>query len=473
MTMSFSDVLDIALARTTAGEDVTIILADYAEFAAELQPLLETVSMLDGLKPVAMPSEAELAADRTAFLQTMEKSVAPGVSFLPLKRLTQWIGQYFPKKNNPQPVKKEKPMFQSLVFKASLILMTVFGSAGGTALVAAQSLPDSVLYPVKLAMEDAQLQFVDTPSAKAMLHLNFAQERVQEMVELAANGVPVDETVVDLMQQHLNLALQLAEQSPEPQRSGVLLHAQEMLQQQQQQLGQLGDGTMSDGGLMSAEMAIERAQERMGNVMPPSTMPTTMPSPVSPIATPMMTPNPTEMPGGGGGMPGGGMQNPTAMPTSMPTMMPNPTEMPGGGGGGMPGGGMQNPTAMPTSMPTMMPNPTEMPGGGGGGMPGGGMQNPTAMPTSMPTTMPSPTEMPGGGGGGMPGGGMQNPTAVPTVMPTTMPSPTEMPSGGGGGMQNPTAVPTAVPTAMPTPNPTGMPGGGGGGMPGGGMSNGQ
>ncbi len=436
MTMSFSDVLDIALARKAAGEDVAIILTDYAEFAAELQPLLETVSVLDGLKPVAMPSAAELATDRAAFLQAMEKSVAPGVSFLPLERLTRWIGQYFPKKNNPQqPVKKERPMFQSLIFKASLILMTVFGSAGGTALVAAQSLPDSALYPVKLAMEDAQLQFVDTPSAKAMLHLNFAQERVQEMMELAANGAPVDETVVDLMQQHLNLALQLAEQAPEPQRSGVLLHAQEMLQQQQQQLGQLGDGTMSDSGLMSAEMAIERAQERMGNVMPPSAMPTTMPTNVSPIATPMMTPDPTEMPGGGGNEHpgGGGMQNPTAMPM----MTPDPTEMPGGGGSEHPGGGgMQDPTAMPTSMPTMMPDPTEMPGGGG--MPGGGMQNPTAVPTS-----------------------------VPTVMPTS--EPTEMP--GGGGMQNPTAVPTSAPTTMPTPHPTEMPGGGG--HPGGGMSNGQ
>jgi|GEM_PF-2206473 len=387
MNPSLPEILDIAVARRQAGEPIAEIVADYPAHAAELRSLLETVAVLDTLTPVEMPSAAEMAADRRQFLQTVENSSVPVVSLGFVERLNKWIGQKIPKKPSNSHVKKEKqPMIGSLIFKASLIFTLVFGSAGGTALAAAQSLPGSPLYPVKLATEETRLQLANNAAAEALLHLNFAQERVDEMVQLAQNGKPVDETTITRWQKHVNTALQLAKNSPDAAQQAILTRAQETLQLQQQKLAEIQAKNAAQQALQQAQMDIEQAQEEVQNALQNAHQHQEQHQngmPVSPIATP--TEMPTEMP----------------HPTEMPTAMPHPTEM--------------MPTAMPhpTEMPTVMPHPTEMP---------------TAMPhpTEMPTAMPHPTEMPTA---------MPHPTEM---MPTAMPHPTEMPGmpgmpGSGGG----------------------------------------
>ncbi len=354
MNIQLANLLDIAITRRQAGEPIADIVGDYPAHADELRALLETIVSLDALQPVETPSAAELAADRRQFLNTIENSSAPVVSLGPVERLNKWIGQKFPKKPSNSR-KRRQPMISSFIVKASLIFTMVFGSAGGTALAAAQSLPDSPLYPIKLAMEETRLQLVNDPAAEAVLHLNLAQERTQEMVQLVEKGETVDDAAVTRLQQHLDKALQLAAQSPETVQQGILTHAQETLQTQQKKLAEIQAQNATQQALQHAQMAIEQAQEQVQTTLQNTEQLREQHQgqhqnimPISPIAT----------------------------PTEMPTAMPHPTEMP---------------TAMPhpTEMPTAMPHPTEMP-------------HPTAMPTEMPTEIPHPTPMPGmpGGGGG-------------------------------------------------------------------------
>ena len=58
--------------------------------------------------------------------------------------------------------------------------MLGFGVAGGTAITAADSLPDSPMYPVKLAMEDVQLAMVGDTETAVSLHTDLAAGRLRE-----------------------------------------------------------------------------------------------------------------------------------------------------------------------------------------------------------------------------------------------------------------------------------------------------
>ena len=126
----------------------------------------------------------------------------------------------------------------ALFVKATLIFSMAFGSAGGAAALAANSLPDSVLYPAKLAKEQTRLKATTDPAEEAGLHMNFAQVRAQEMERLAlADKVP-DEAALHRLQMHLNQAFDLAAQLPEDDMLGFLSQARETIQNQEQALKQ-------------------------------------------------------------------------------------------------------------------------------------------------------------------------------------------------------------------------------------------
>ena len=67
----------------------------------------------------------------------------------------------------------------ALLIKATLIISLAFGSTGGAAALAANSLPDSPLYVAKLAMEQTRLKAATSPAEQAELHMTLAQVRVR------------------------------------------------------------------------------------------------------------------------------------------------------------------------------------------------------------------------------------------------------------------------------------------------------
>ena len=77
---------------------------------------------------------------------------------------------------------------------------------------AANALPGSPFYPVKLATEDAWL-WVAPARDEPALHLRFAQRRLDEYKELAEQGV-YDEAVLEAMVAHVDAALDGIEELP-------------------------------------------------------------------------------------------------------------------------------------------------------------------------------------------------------------------------------------------------------------------
>jgi hypothetical protein len=123
-----------------------------------------------------------------------------------------------------------------LLIKAILIVTLVLGPTGGAAAMAANSLPDTPLYPVRLAMEQARLSVTSDPAEQAALHMTRAQVRVQEMIRLALAGEVPNEAIQLRLRQHLHQALQLAAGLPDDEMADVLTQTQQMLQNQVQEL---------------------------------------------------------------------------------------------------------------------------------------------------------------------------------------------------------------------------------------------
>ncbi len=126
----------------------------------------------------------------------------------------------------------------TLLIKAAIVFSLMFGAMGGTAVMASNSMPDSPVYPLKLAMEQTQLALTPDVTQKAELHLALAQVRTQEMEQMALQGdIPLEDTALRL-QQHLQQTLQLATELPEENMLGLLTQVQQMTQTQTRQMTQ-------------------------------------------------------------------------------------------------------------------------------------------------------------------------------------------------------------------------------------------
>lgn len=242
MTTRFDDVVDDALARLLAGESSSEVLADYPAESNALYPILNTADLLKAIEPVAMPTPVDLLADRNGFLAAVD-ALPPAVAVPGLAtRLKGAIvhrfawhipaGLYFGKEANPM---------SALLAKAVIVLALFFGVAGGSVAMAAGSLPGSPVYPLKLAMEEAQLTLASGASEQASLQLERAQIRVQEMMTLAAAGDSPDEALLKRLQTHLAAALQTTANAPFEDVPGLLAQTRAAVQAMQQQVAQAED----------------------------------------------------------------------------------------------------------------------------------------------------------------------------------------------------------------------------------------
>jgi hypothetical protein len=258
MTTSLTDVLDTALERLRAGESLPDILAHYPAHVESLAPLLNAAVALAPLRAVEMPPAAALAADREKFLSEIAQMQPQPVSSGPLVRLKGWLARRFPKRTLETSRPKEKRQMVVLLAKATLIFSLIFGSAGGVAVLSADSLPGSLLYPAKLAVEQVRLNFASGPADRAMLHLELAQVRVQEMEQLAQAGDAPGEATLNRLQTHLERGLNLAARLPEESMLDWLSQARQM--------AQMGDRTLrrtQDQANAPAQEALQQARRML------------------------------------------------------------------------------------------------------------------------------------------------------------------------------------------------------------------
>jgi hypothetical protein len=173
----FDNVLDECLERLIKGESIETCLLRHPEHAAALEPLLCTA--LDTLK----------AADvrpRPEFRQLAAERFQAAIREMPLKEKSGFFAVL-------------KPSLATII-----IVVVVLLAGGGTVAAAAGSLPDSPLYPVKLATESVRLALTPSALGKAELNARFADKRVDEIIKMAEKGKPeLVEKATDRMNKQL------------------------------------------------------------------------------------------------------------------------------------------------------------------------------------------------------------------------------------------------------------------------------
>ncbi|HEY55582.1 MAG TPA: hypothetical protein G4N91_04860 [Dehalococcoidia bacterium] len=168
----FNNILDECLERLlVGGETLEQCLRRYPQQAAELKPLLETALMVK--EASAIQPRAEFKARARYQLGSALRESPRG------RRLFGWMPQW------------------ATVVVMALVLML---AGGGLVAAAAGSMPDSVLYPVKLATEEVQLALVPSQMDRARLCADFADRRVAEIIYMAEQG---DAEQVQLLTQRL------------------------------------------------------------------------------------------------------------------------------------------------------------------------------------------------------------------------------------------------------------------------------
>ena len=165
-TKEFNNILDDCLERLLVkSETIEQCLQSYPEHAAEIEPLLRTAMATK--KALAIQPHPEFKAKaRYQFhsaLQEMER-----------KRSRPFFGWHW----QPQWV------------TAMAIVLALLLAGSGTVAAASGSMPDSPLYPVKLATEQAQLVLTPSALGKAELYAKLADRRVIEIVRMAGENKP-------------------------------------------------------------------------------------------------------------------------------------------------------------------------------------------------------------------------------------------------------------------------------------------
>ena len=123
--------------------------------------------------------------------------------------------------------------------RIAAVLAIVTVAASGAIVTSASSLPDEPLYPVKLAMENAQLAIAPNDQARADLELQFAAKRVGEVRSAAQQDNPEAVALgVVLYEQGVDAAIK-AYQAASPSALAVPEKVQESLRQNQQALSEV------------------------------------------------------------------------------------------------------------------------------------------------------------------------------------------------------------------------------------------
>ncbi len=175
MSKEFDNILDECLERLLVkSETIEQCLQRYPEQAANLEPLLRTA--LATRQAVAIQPSAEFKARARYQFRSALQEVASQRRFSFFGWLPRWA-------------------------TVVTIILGVLMMGGGTIAAASYSMPDSLLYPVKLATEQVQLTLTPSDIGKARLYAKFADRRVAEIIYIANKG---DAQQVEVITQRLD-----------------------------------------------------------------------------------------------------------------------------------------------------------------------------------------------------------------------------------------------------------------------------
>lgn len=164
MTRKIEDIFDNCLESIFKGESIDDCLKAYPEQAPELEPLLKTslvfMQRFSAIQP-APEFKARVHSQLQAMLYAKQKKAERRA------RIPIWQRRW------------------ALAMTAILGFLLI---GVGTLAASAYALPDGSLYPVKLAGEQVKVTLAFSDIDKAKLHIQFAERRAGEMVEMARQG---------------------------------------------------------------------------------------------------------------------------------------------------------------------------------------------------------------------------------------------------------------------------------------------
>lgn len=164
MTRKIEDILDNCLERIFKGESIEDCLKAYPKQAPELEPLLKT-SLVFMQRSSAIQPDPEFKARVHSQLQAMLYA-----------------------KQKKAERRARIPIWQRRWALAMTAILGFLLIGVGTLAASAYALPDGSLYPVKLAGEQVKVALAFSDIDKAKLHIQFAERRAGEMVEMARQG---------------------------------------------------------------------------------------------------------------------------------------------------------------------------------------------------------------------------------------------------------------------------------------------
>ncbi|MCD4752994.1 MAG: DUF5667 domain-containing protein [Anaerolineaceae bacterium] len=118
------------------------------------------------------------------------------------------------------------------------VMIAISGTGMGTVAASQSSLPNEVLYSVKQWSENTRLELTTNPEKEFDLHLELADRRVDEFVEMLEEGNTPPKRLLQQYQQSLQLAAQLADETNDPLGSRQELHDRMQNQEQQMEMVQ-------------------------------------------------------------------------------------------------------------------------------------------------------------------------------------------------------------------------------------------
>ena len=192
----FENILDECLDRLASGETLEQCLQSYPEQAAQLEPLLQ-----------------------------MAQAVTKASAILPRAEFKARARYEFRSALQAEATKRRQPLFRLRRWSVALMVVSILLLAGGgTAAAASNSMPDSPLYPVKLAAEQVQLTLTPSDIGKARLCAVLADRRVAEIICMADKGDAQQvELATQRLDERLGMLAELASTEGEEGAPGVLM----------------------------------------------------------------------------------------------------------------------------------------------------------------------------------------------------------------------------------------------------------
>ena len=185
-----SAILDDCLNRLPT-EGIEACLRHYPAQAAELRPLLTMALQVRASQQAASMAVATRARIRQRVLTGAAAAERPASPFGFLARL------------------RLNSVFSRMALASLLLLVMVVGSVAASAYAS----PGDLLYPVKRGAEGLRLGFAADDNARANLHLQFADNRLNEIERAAQKGNQVEGDLLANLDQNVSTAATLIEQS--------------------------------------------------------------------------------------------------------------------------------------------------------------------------------------------------------------------------------------------------------------------